>query len=404
MCIEDVDVDKYFVNGKRILKSGEDPLCLSEQSWRELSTDVLSSFNEEDIRNVFNGVTYLANESGGIVFGITARDTINAIGPLRLNIESLLPFTTNLAVVVFENDSEDGSRQAFLDWSEDVRGKYIVDVIECEDSPGCKFNESHRDSKNDIPYAQTSAIGNMYKYRQLVVNHIVNDAKFIDYSHMLVFDIDLSVSISPLGILHSLGVKPNDAVACSGRQARPGSFGSLQPPYDFSAFVSHESDWNKRLIDLNAKFCNLSSEGYRWRNACTCASVAQFIMIQIGDKQNGGKPYVVDSAFNGAILYPIKLIRESEATYDAGKDGQRCEHIGFNLSMRQPMYINPKWNMQLHPQVIGGPSGERAAKAIMNTSIKVMSFIVGQHIVSMTIFTYCVTTLTMLIIYPLIYK
>ena len=46
-------------------------------------------------------------------------------------------------------------------------------------------------------------------------------------AHLLVMDVDLGVSISPLGVLHTLGVRPLAAVAASGRSPKPTSVGSL---------------------------------------------------------------------------------------------------------------------------------------------------------------------------------
>jgi len=395
--------NRMSVRGLRDLSGENNPLCLPEKSWKSLSTDALSSKNEEDVRAVIEGARYLKNDSGGIAFGIMSRDTIGAIAPLRLNVEGLLPFTPNLSVVVFENDSTDGSREEFIEWSREVEGKYIVDVVKCKDSPDCKFNVSHRDFEEELPYEKTSAIGRMGEFRQRLISHVLEDPRYSDYSHFLVLDIDLSVSISPLGILHTLGKLPDEAVASSGRQPRPGSFGSLQPPYDFSAFVAHENPLFRRMIKLNERFCALRPEGFRWRNECRAVSVAQFTMIQIGDNFNGGEPYLVNSAFNGAVLYPIKLIRETKAKYDSGTDGQRCEHIGFNLSLKRPMYINPKWDMHLHPHLMGGPSGKRAMRTITDIAMSpaIGPIVFGQSMFSMIIFIYCIMTLTMLIIYPL---
>ncbi len=392
-----ISIQKHFRRGNHM------PLCLSETSWRSLSTDVISPKREDDVKAVLDGIRFLKKDTSGIAFGIMSRDTINAIKPLRQNVEGLLPYTSNLAVVVFENDSDDGTREAFYKWSEEVKGHYIVEIIECEDSPGCKFNQMHRDFEKDIPYEKTSAIGRMGEFRQRLVDHVVDDSKYTNYSHYLVLDIDLSVSISPLGILHSIGKLPNEAVASSGRQARPGSLGSLAPPYDFSAFVAYESPTNKRLIKLNERFCALKPEGYRWRNECRAVSVAQFMMIQGGDKLNNGEPYLVNSAFNGAVLYPIQLLRESKAKYDGGNDGQRCEHIGFNLSLNRPMFINPKWDMHLHPHLMGGPSGKRAMRTVNGIlkSPTIAPILVGQNMVSMMIFIYCIITLTVLILFPL---
>mmetsp|Transcript_28678 Transcript_28678/g.33328 ORF Transcript_28678/g.33328 Transcript_28678/m.33328 type:complete len:707 (+) Transcript_28678:611-2731(+) len=381
----------------------DNTLCLPEKSWRSLSTDTLSSSNQNDIKTVIDGLRYLKEESGGIILSVMSRDTIDAITPLRLNVEGMLPFTSNLAVVVFENDSSDGTREAFLEWSEEVKGRYDVDVIECKEAPGCKFRESHRDFEKDIPYDKTSAIGRMGEFRQRMVDYILEESKYSNFTHFIVLDIDLSVSISPMGIIHTIGKLPHEAVASSGRQPRPGSFGSLQPPYDFSAFVPYETNKNERMIHLNKKFCSLKPEGYRWRNECTAVSVSHFMMIQSGDKLNYGEPYLVDSAFNGAVVYPIKLVRESQAKYDSGSDGQRCEHIGFNLSLKRPMYINPKWDMHLDPHVMGGPSGKRAMRTISGIakSPVIAPIIFFQSMFSLMIFIYCIMTLTMKIVYPL---
>ena len=43
----------------------------------------------------------------------------------------------------------------------------------------------------------------MADYRQRMVDYILE--KYPTYSHMIVIDLDLKVSLSPFGILHSLG-------------------------------------------------------------------------------------------------------------------------------------------------------------------------------------------------------
>lgn len=72
-----------------------------------------------------------------------------------------------------------------------------------------------------------------------------------------------------------------------------------------------------------------------------------------------GRPYEVQSAFNGITMYPLGLIRERGvlAKYNAGKDGQQCEHIAFHLSLRDTMVVNPKWSMHLKVNKPGGPNG-----------------------------------------------
>eukprot|EP00591_Stephanopyxis_turris_P011962 CAMPEP_0195515878 /NCGR_PEP_ID=MMETSP0794_2-20130614/6784_1 /TAXON_ID=515487 /ORGANISM="Stephanopyxis turris, Strain CCMP 815" /LENGTH=388 /DNA_ID=CAMNT_0040644371 /DNA_START=1129 /DNA_END=2293 /DNA_ORIENTATION=- len=318
------------------------PLCLNEGSWNTLSSGKLSSHNKKDVKSVLNGLAYAREESGGLIINVMSRDTIDAIEPLRQNVEGLTPFFSELSVVVFENDSSDGSREAFKEWASEAEG-YSVDLMECDEAVDCKFGVSHRyDAKEAKDYFKSSAIGRMAEFRQRMVDYIVASPTYADYSHMIVFDLDLSVSLSPLGVLHTLGELPNNPVASAGRQVWPGSFGTLVPPYDFSAFRAHKTDYNAHLLNLHQKFCGILPAGDRWRNQCDAASPMHLALVLSHDRSENDH-YRVDSAFNGATMYPLKLVRDSGATYDVGEDGQRCEHIGFNLSMDKPMFINSKW-------------------------------------------------------------
>jgi hypothetical protein len=91
-------------------------------------------------------------------------------------------------------------------------------------------------------------------------------------------------------------------------------------------------------------------------------------MIQSANdvSRHGNQPYEVTSAFNGLTVYPLDLIRDrgAQARYDAGVDGQRCEHVSFHLSLAKTMYVNPKWTMNLQPERPGGPSGLQACKTL----------------------------------------
>ena len=108
--------------------------------------------------------------------------------------------------------------------------------------------------------------------------------------------------------------------------------------------------------------------GDRWSNMCEACSSMQLFMIQSANDATNhhNQPYEVVSAFNGLTMYPMENIRNrgDKAKYDAGDDGQRCEHVGFNLSLNKPMYVNPKWSMNLKPEKPGGPTGIRAIKTL----------------------------------------
>jgi len=343
------------------ISKSKHPLCLSEQSWKTLSAGALSSRKVEDVEAVKKGLQYAQTTSGGLVINVMSRDTVDAIPALQQNVEALVPFFKNVAVVIFENDSTDGTREAFQEWATRASG-YTVDLMKCgDDNPDCKFGISHRyDATEEEDYFTSSAIGKMADYRQKMSDYIIET--YSTFSHMMVIDLDLKVSLSPLGILHTLGTVPDVAVASSGRQVWPGSMGTLIPPYDFSAFRPIETTQNKHLVNVHSWFCGLLPEGDRWRNQCDATSSIHLLFVLLHDWLLRDTPYPVASAFNGATMYPIALVKETGAKYDSGEDGQRCEHIGYNLAM--PFYTNPKWNFHVMPTKPGGPTGVRSLKNV----------------------------------------
>ena len=81
---------------------------------------------------------------------VLARDISDDLEAFRQNVESLRPFFPQLAVVLFENDSSDGSREAIRAWADDTaqddRAGYHVDLMECDEAVDCKFGKRHRDT------------------------------------------------------------------------------------------------------------------------------------------------------------------------------------------------------------------------------------------------------------------
>ena len=363
------------------------PLCLSERAWNELSSGRLSSHDQNDVSTVERGLRYLRNESGGLVVNVLARDVVDSIPALKKNMDgiaSLFPShdgtrRSGLSLVVFENDSTDGTREAFLKWSDEESGRpggprYTVDIMGCGPrSPDCKLGIVDR---YDVPLTTLTAsgVGRLGEFRQVLMEYVLGKEEYRDFSHMVVLDADLGVSISPLGLLHTLGLENGRiardyVVASSSVQVWPGTLGTITPPYDFSAFRPLKGESNRKVRDLHRRFCELMPAGDRWRNLCDASSPMQFFMIQWANDfvNHHDRPYEVTSAFNGLTMYPLRLIRErgEMARYDAGDDGQRCEHIGFNLSLRKTMYVNPKWKMNLRPDRPGGPSGLQATKTLI---------------------------------------
>ncbi|CAB9502252.1 expressed unknown protein [Seminavis robusta] len=382
------------------------PLCLTESQWDLLSAGAISSTNRQDVRSVLKGIRYAQGPKAGLAVAVLARDVMERIQNLRENMDALQPFFSNLSLVIFENDSSDGSREFFKQWAAEEDLGYQVDLMECAEAEDCKLGKKHRDhSSHD--FAHSSAVGDMDVYRQRVADYITDPSNelYEDYSHMIVLDIDIAVSLSPFGILHSLGERPENAVASSGRQLFAGSWGFEAVPYDFSAFRPWATPENHRLLSLHESYCALMPAGDRWRNVCDAMDPLIQTEMRRLDRApaSNGDFYRVESAFNGAALYPLDLIRVSGATYDSGEDGQRCEHVGFNLYLKKPMYTNRKWDMHIDPRNPGGPSGWRALNSVHHISRNV--FLVSVLVVTITIsyflFVHSIVLLGIFMVYPI---
>lgn len=360
-----LDVDSHTRRGE--------PLCLSERKWDELSSGKLSSLNRNDVQTVQRGLDYLRNQSGGLIVNALARNVADSIPALKQNMDALAPFFKDphnkLSLVVFENDSDDGTRHLFKQWAKQ-ESSYSVDIMGCgTNNPDCELGEADRyDNMNLFKNPTASGVGKLGEFRQIILEHIMKKKEYNDFSHMIVLDVDLGISISPLGLLHTLGLENGIAqdyvVASSSSQVWPGSMGTIIPPYDLSAFRPKPTEVNQKVRGLHQSFCHLMPPGDRWRNMCEAASPMQlFMILQSADATyNHEKPHEVESAFNGLTIYPMSLIRNrgQAAQYDSGNDNQRCEHVGFHVSLQKSMYVNPKWSMNLKPSKPGGPTGYRA--------------------------------------------
>ena len=383
------------------------PLCLSEKEWGELSSGQLSSYNPDDVLAVQRGLDYLQNQSGGLIINALARNVDDAIPALKQNMEGLVPFfketqMNKLALVVFENDSDDGTRETFKAWSEQESSRkdprYMVDLMSCgPKNPDCNLGIIDRYDANFYTNKKASGVGKLGEFRQILLEYILGKEEYKDYSHMVVLDVDLGTSMSPLGLLHTLGLENGTAqehvVASSSSQVWPGTAGTIIPPYDLSAFRPKETKANQKVRAMHQAFCELMPAGDRWRNMCEACSPMQLFMIQSANDvtNNQEQPYEVVSAFNGLTMYPMNLIRsrEDKAKYDAGDDNQRCEHVGFHLSLQKSMFVNPKWSMNLKPEKPGGPTGFRGIKtlvfAIMGRPNVMFYLIVGNLVFFMSL-------------------
>ena len=86
-------------------------------------------------------------------------------------------------------------------------------LVECEGRPGCRL-------RHGSWYTSVRKQHQLAAYRNLLLTEVLRITEGDATARLLVMDVDLGVAISPLGVLHTLGVQPKAAVAASGASAR----------------------------------------------------------------------------------------------------------------------------------------------------------------------------------------
>ena len=373
-------------------------MCLREAEWNTLSGGGLSSYRAADVMGVDRGLS--AAHYGGLVVGLLARDTEDAILPLRHNIEALRKFFPRLSVVIFENDSADRTRVWLEEWAAEAHG-YTVDLMSChkEGSYSCKLGKVDRwqERATDAPSQSAyykPAVGLLPQLRNRLVDHILAAPRYRSYSHVLMMDVDLAISLAPLGVVHAVGLSARmnhtRAIASAGRNLMVGSFGTLEGMYDLAAFkpAAHKHDEGsatRAFYKAHQWLCHMEPDEARTQFACPSISAFNWMGIFYVEQQmtSHGRCGTealnceVTSAFNGASLYPLKLLREKrEARYSGGPYGQTCEHIAWNEALGG-MLVDSRWQLRVHPQRPPGPLGEKMLTSLIVVSANAPVFTVS---------------------------
>eukprot|EP00310_Coccolithus_braarudii_P026016 CAMPEP_0183337484 /NCGR_PEP_ID=MMETSP0164_2-20130417/5107_1 /TAXON_ID=221442 /ORGANISM="Coccolithus pelagicus ssp braarudi, Strain PLY182g" /LENGTH=477 /DNA_ID=CAMNT_0025507177 /DNA_START=55 /DNA_END=1488 /DNA_ORIENTATION=- len=349
-------------------------MCLSAADWDTLSDRALSPDSPSDVLEVSRGIAVAAKR--GLVIAGLARNTAEHVPAWQQNAEAVLPFFNSLMVIVFENDSKDGTRETLKAWSKNAEG-YAVHVVECEGSPDCKLGHGRWYTAGPQGGRKQTQLAH---YRNLLLEAVLARTKGKGDFHMLVMDVDLAVSVSPLGIVHTLGVRPNAPVAAAGRFITAMTLGSIDNYYDLSAFIPSDESGSGPLVALHEAFCSHALRiASGWDRATCDTSSAFHIATVLANHRWYKRIYRVRSAYNGAFLYPLEQIRITGARYSTAStwgsaesgDGDLNEHIKFNMGLQNAtaaaigvdqgfapgIYLNPQWSFHVSPERPPGPTG-----------------------------------------------
>lgn len=244
------------------------------------------------------------------------------IAALARNVEKTFPNSTNKAemlgrgfkdyrIVIFENDSNDNTRNRIKEWS--LSNPKVSLMTCCDDGDcDCRLNVSHPKTTGAM---SQSRIEKMAKFRNRYLQYVKEN--YPTYDYLLVYDFDIRGGIYIDGY-HATFSDEWDAVFARGIKPLPIMFGSVSIVYDVIAFVEKGGSpiVKKQLL----------SHFFKLQNLCN-------------NKKIGSQPIPVGSGFNGMAIYRMGAILPPNVVYD---HNTICEHVDFHQNIDSDRkYISP---------------------------------------------------------------
>ena len=265
--------------------------------------------------NYFNKVKmgYDIMKNKTIIISGLARDIAKNIYLNIIRMELLGNKFKDYRILIFENDSTDGTRQIIHHNS--IRNNKII-LINCPENPDCKLQLLSAVHEGVKSYDRFEKMAN---FRNRILNEVRSSFKNFDY--LMVLDWDLTGPVSSDGIANCFYYSNWDVMAANGIVGNLlNKKGEKLNYYDSIAYVPK-----------NKEPCNLTYIGL-----CLYTMKTWKLKFNRGDP-----PILVNSAFSGCALYKISSILNPQIKYT----GEHCEHVTFHASMRNAGYdkifINP---------------------------------------------------------------
>jgi hypothetical protein len=230
-----------------------------------------------------------------VICGI-ARDNAEDLSVVMKHIEHIGQAFSDYRVVIFENDSKDGTKAILQNWQRQNQ----------------KVNIQSKDFKN----TKRPNIKFLADIRNNYLEIIDSDIEYNDFDILMVVDMDMSYGFDIRGIEHSFSKFDQwDAVCSNGIYNRKGQM------YDVFAFRNEE--FPMKPSDNPEKY---------WTEIIYKAKKAYPVNSDL---------IPVDSCFGGLAFYKRKFIKSCR--YDSIDDD--CEHVLFHQCLREKnggrMFMNP---------------------------------------------------------------
>ena len=248
------------------------------------------------------------------------RDVADRLPEIKRKAEKVGELFKDYKILIVENDSTDGTREALLQWS---RENHKVVILGC--GYGAKECKLPKMPKTEGHGVDRPRIEKMVRLRNVYLEEIKLHYPAEEWPYTIMWDLDMIGSIYLDGIANTMGLMAspegkNISVVCSYGIYR---WGALTLFYDTYALLHLGENFqieDKTIHDIR--------KGW-WE--------AKY--------QRGDEPFEVDSCFSGFAIYKTSAFEDRDVQkveYDmSGPDNLECEHVRLNKKIKGKKLVNP---------------------------------------------------------------
>lgn len=325
-------IESYSENNKKKAIISERLERLTKFDYEKVQLENLESLNQIN-NEIIEKATKEATKHKVIFAGIT-RDNFDDIFVAIKHIEHIGDFFADYRVIIFENDSVDGTKELLEKWSNlNKKVKIISQDFAFKKRPSHKF---------------------MAEIRNQYLKPIFT-SDYEDFDLLVILDLDITYGIDVRGIFDSLSkfdqwdvVCANGVAGKNGRMFDAFAFRSKEFPFSPSEWqeicVSDSSSWKKICKNgdnfSRGIFYDLFSFRDDWREVSRLYWLK--IIPQIQKKYSVNSDLVeVNSCFGGLAIYKKVII--NNCFYNSIEND--CEHVDFHHCLKEKkharIFLNP---------------------------------------------------------------
>lgn len=272
--------------------------------------------NKEKRFETLKNIGYHNAKNYRVVFCFLVRNSSYHVNKMKVKIESIGRHFKNYHVLLFENDSNDGTREMLKEWAKE---NLKITIMDCCSLGNCDCKLDWKKATYDGVHSK-SRIDKMRFMRQYMLDYVKQ--KFTNWDYSIVMDFDLEGSIFKDGFFTSFAYKNFDVMFGSGLTSFPVLFNHYML-YDAWAFLAE----NDKIDNINKQ--DIIKDFFHQHKTLFKYPIEYTIKK-------------AKSGFNGFAIYKISSIQN--ASYINTISNSNCEHIDLHLHMIDNGYNNIYFN------------------------------------------------------------